>query len=96
MIFLLTILIPLLIAGRQRKSLFEVTRSGTVLAVILVISEISVFMITNIIVGINGFIEEPESKVRLGRVAILLLMIAALLPTYTLAKMELKKFDWRQ
>ena len=57
MVFLLTILIPLLVSARQRKSLFEVTRSGTVLAVTYVMIEILVFMIVNIMTGFTYFID---------------------------------------
>lgn len=47
------------------------------------------FMIVNILSGIGTFLPD-KAKVDIARVTIILLMIAALVPTYKLAKIEFK------
>jgi hypothetical protein len=96
MMFLITILIPLLVSARQRTSLFEVTRSGTVIGVIYVMIFFFVFIIVDSFTGTYlVFLPEFKGKVAIARSTIILLMIAALIPTYKLAKKEFKKFDFR-
>ena len=53
-------------------------------------------MICNIVIGIFEFMKVPKDVVYVDRVVIILLMLAALFPTYSLAIKEFKEFKWRE
>ena len=53
-------------------------------------------MICNIMIGLFEFIRIPKDVIYVDRVAIILLMLAALVPTYSLAIKEFKEFNWRE
>jgi hypothetical protein len=97
MTYLLCLLIPLLIAYKDKKNdKFGFTRSGTVMAVINIGYYIVVFSAFGISQNVVSLIDwNGKNEEVIDRAVIVGLMFISLLPTFNTVKKEYRDFDWR-
>jgi hypothetical protein len=99
--FLLTMLVPLLVAAKNRKGVDKMTPSGTMLTVVNVFYYMGIFVLYGI-VNLITFLKGTETDnhkdklyTKIDRCVIILLLVLALIPTAPLVKHEYNNFNWR-